>query len=73
VVDISRCGDDNMTTRKLNKKWDSLLTPNQRELLTKPGFGIVKDLPYLGEEEVRKIMIISEEYLKHIDLIINKD
>jgi len=62
-----------VVTRKLNPNWDSLLTPYQKELLTKPGFGIVKDLPYLNEEDVKKIMIISEEYIKHVDLITNKN
>jgi hypothetical protein len=59
-----------MATRKLNPKWDSLLTPYQRELLVKPGFGIVKDLPYLPEDEVKKVMTIIEECIKHIDLIV---
>lgn len=62
-----------MATRKLNPNWDSLLTPYQRALLTKPGFGIVKDLPYLQEEEVKKIMTLSEEYIKHVNLIIHNN
>lgn len=62
-----------MAARKLNPNWDSLLTPDQRELLVKPGFGIVKDLPYLTEDEVKKVMGIIEDCIKHIDLIINKN
>lgn len=59
--------------RKLNPKWDCLLTPYQREILAKPGFGISPQLPYLQEEDVQKVMQIIEECLKHIDPIINKN
>jgi hypothetical protein len=56
--------------RKINPKWDSLLTPYQREILAKPGFGIAQRLPYLQEEEVKDIMKIMEECVKHVDFII---
>ncbi len=58
--------------RKINPQWDSLLTPSQREILAKPGFGISPQMPYLPEEDVQKIMKIIEECIKHVDLIIEK-
>jgi hypothetical protein len=57
-------------TRKLNPKWDSLLTPSQKEILTQPGFGIVQDLPYLKEEDVAEVMAIIGECIKHVKLMI---
>jgi hypothetical protein len=56
--------------RKLNPHWDNLLTPVQRGLLAKPGFGITQQLPYLNENDVKEIMNVTEEYIKHIELII---
>lgn len=61
-----------MTPRKYNHDWDKLLTPAQRELIAKPGFGLVERLPYLPAEEVQKVMNIIEECVKHLELVIEK-
>ena len=61
-----------MTPKKFNHDWDKLLTPSQRELIAKPGFGLLEQLPYLPEEEVKKAMTIIEECVKHLELVINR-
>lgn len=63
----------NLIGKKLNSNWDNLLTPQQRMILAKPGFGILQELPYLQEEDVSEVMTIIEECIKHLDLIIRND
>ncbi|MGE5604263.1 MAG: hypothetical protein ACM3YE_01060 [Bacteroidota bacterium] len=62
-----------MIGKKLNPNWDSLLTPEQRMILTKPGFGILQELPYLPEEDVKEVVSIIEECIKHLELIIKEE
>ena len=57
--------------RRVNPNWDSRLTTNQRALLTTPGFGIVEKLPYLPEEDVKKIMDIIEKSIEQVGSMIN--
>jgi hypothetical protein len=46
-----------MTNKRYNHNWDKLLTPYQREIIAKPGFGISQQLPYLDEAQVKRVMI----------------
>lgn len=62
-----------MIGKKLNPNWDSLLTPEQRMILAKPGFGILQELPYLPEEDVKDVVTILEECIKHLELIIKEE
>lgn len=62
-----------MIGKRLNPNWDSLLTPEQRMILAKPGFGILQELPYLPEEDVKDVVTILEDCIKHLNLIIRKD
>jgi hypothetical protein len=61
-----------MEIRRLNPNWDCLLTSYQRELITKPGFGIVQQLPYLREEDVAEVMAIIEVCIQQVELMIKK-
>lgn len=42
-------------------------------ILAKPGFGILQELPYLPEEDVKDVMTILEECIKHLELIIKEE
>lgn len=61
-----------MIGKRLNPNWDSLLTPEQRMILAKPGFGILHELPYLSEEDVKDVVTILEDCIKRLEFIIKK-
>lgn len=59
-----------MAHKKFNPNWDQLLTVSQREMIAKPGFGILQQLPYLEQEDVKKVITILEDCLTHLELLI---
>jgi len=58
--------------RKLNHLWDSLLTPEQKQILVSQGFGFLHELPYIEAERVKEIMETLENCLKEIEEMIKQ-
>ena len=54
-------------SKKLNHDWDNLLSPEQKEMIIKPGFGLSQVFPYLNDEEVKEIMDRIEPVIREIE------
>lgn len=53
--------------KKLNHEWDKLLSPEQKELLVKPGFGLSRHFPYMNAMDVKDCMDEIESIMKLMD------
>jgi hypothetical protein len=54
-------------SKKLNHAWDNLLSPEQKEMIIKPGFGLSQVFPYLKAEDVKEIMNRIEPVIREIE------
>lgn len=58
--------------KKLNHEWDKLLSPGQKELIIKPGFGLSRIFPYMNAEDVKVCMDQIEAVIKNIEIMMNE-
>jgi hypothetical protein len=58
--------------KKLNHEWDSPLSPEQKEMVIKPGFGLSQFFPYMNPDDVKEYMNQIEQVIQNLEIKIKE-